>query len=33
MRIRRASDCAGIRKDSICLRRDVITPIYVNRRR
>jgi hypothetical protein len=33
MRIRHASDCAGIRKHSICLRRDVITPTYIDRRR
>jgi len=33
IRIRRASDCAGIRKGSICLRHAVITPTYVDRRR
>jgi hypothetical protein len=33
MRIRLASDCAAVHKDSICLRRDVITPTYVDRRR
>jgi hypothetical protein len=32
MRIHRASDCAGIQKDSICLRHGVITFTYVDRR-